>query len=53
MIIFIEKKVDKTDSHFSSNKYKKRRILKTLLKPVVEPCIVIVSDPNLLGASLP
>ena len=52
MIIFIEKKVDKTYSHFSSNKYKKRRILKTLLKPtVVEPCIV--SDPNLLGASLP
>lgn len=38
-------------SHFSSNKYGKRIILKTFLTPFVELCIV--SDPNLPGASLP
>lgn len=51
--------MDKTDSNFPVEKMgslfvstkRKRRILKTLLTPFVEPCIV--SDPNLPGASPP
>lgn len=44
--------MDKTDSHFSSNKYRKRRENAPNPSPsFVEPCIV--SDPNLPGASPP